>query len=95
MRKSRRPPKRRDSNKTATEKSGAVQIILQLGDWVVDLLTEGYAIKFVEHGFVEAFDDTVRLRALCLRSGVINIFDREVEFIFVMPGIAAIVVVNT
>lgn len=65
-----------------------VQIILQLGERAVDLLAEGYAIKLVEHGFVEAFDDTVRLRALCLRSGVINIFDREVEFIFVMLGIA-------
>lgn len=61
----------------AHESFSEARIILQLGGRAVDLLSKGYAIELVEDDFIEAFDNAVRLRALCLRSGVINIFDRE------------------
>jgi len=67
-----------------------IQIGLQLGDGVVDLLAEGDPVERVQHGLVEPLDDAVGLRALGLGAGMIHVLDREVELVFVMFGIAAI-----
>ena len=67
-----------------------IQIGLQLGDGVVDLLAEGDPVELVQHGLVEPLDDAVGLRALGLGAGMIHVLDRQVELVFVMFGIAAI-----
>ena len=46
-----------------------VEVGLKVLDRGVDLLAEGDAVEFVEHGLVEALDDAVGLRALGLRVG--------------------------
>ncbi len=68
----------------------SVKIGLQLVDRRIDLLAEGDAIELVDHGLVETLDDAVGLRALGLGSGVIDVLDGEIEFVFVPFGIAAI-----
>ena len=60
-----------------------IEVGLQLLDRRVDLLAEGDAVELVEHGLVEALDDAVGLRALGLGSGVVDVLDREIEFVFV------------
>lgn len=60
-----------------------VEIGLQVLDGGVDFLAEGDAIKLIQHGLMEALDDAVGLRALGLGSGVVDVFDREIEFVFV------------
>ena len=60
-----------------------IEVGLQVLDRLVELLAEGDAIKLVEHGLVEALDDAVGLRALGLGSGVVDVLDREIEFVFV------------
>jgi hypothetical protein len=67
-----------------------VEIGLQIVDRRVDLFAEGDAIELVEHGFVETLDDAVGLRAPGLGSGVIDVLDGEIEFVFMPLGIAAI-----
>lgn len=59
-----------------------VEVGLQALDRVVEL-AEGDAIEFVEHGLMETLDDAVGLRALGLGSGVVDVLDREIEFVFV------------
>jgi hypothetical protein len=60
-----------------------IEVDLKVVDCGVDLLAEGYAVKLVKHGLVEAFDDAVGLRAPGLGSGVIDVLDRQIEFVFV------------
>ena len=66
-----------------------IEIGLQLVDRTIHLLAEGDTVELVEHGLVEAFTDAVGLRALGFGPRVINILDREVEFVFVPLRIAA------
>ncbi len=47
-------------------------------------------IELVQHRLVEALRDAIRLRALRLGPEMVNIFHREIELVFVMPGITAI-----
>src|SRR6202007_620950 len=61
-----------------------IEIGLQLVDGTVHLFTKRDTVKFVEHGLVESLTDSIRLRALGLGTGVIDILDREVELIL-MP----------
>jgi hypothetical protein len=67
-----------------------IEITLQLVDGLVDFLAEHHAIELVEHGSMEAFADSVGLRALGLGAGVIDVLDGEIELVVVMLGVAAI-----
>ena len=67
-----------------------IEVLLQLGDRAVDLLAERYPIELVEYGLVESLTDAVGLRALGLGAGVIDVLDRQIEFVFVPLGIAAV-----
>jgi hypothetical protein len=55
------------------------EITLQLVDGPIDFLAERHAIELVEHGSMEAFADSVGLRALGLGAGVIDVLDGEIE----------------
>ena len=52
-------------------------------------MRKGDAVKFVERGLVEAFTDTIGLRALGLGARVIDVLDREIQLVLVPLGIAA------
>ena len=60
-----------------------IEVGLQVVDRGVDLLAEGDAVELIEHGFVEALDDAVGLRALGLGPGVVDVLDRQIELVFV------------
>src|SRR3984893_4741185 len=53
-------------------------------------LSEGDAVELVQHCLVEALSDAIRLWTLRLGPGMVNIFHREIELVFVMLGITAI-----
>src|SRR5215813_13801616 len=57
---------------------------------MVHLFSEYDTVKFVEHSLVEALTNSVCLRTLGLCPGVIDILDREVEFILMPLWVAAI-----
>ena len=65
-----------------------IEILLQFADRRVDLLAEGDAIELVEHGLVVALDNSIYLRALGLRARMVDVFDGEIELVFVVFGIA-------
>ena len=67
-----------------------VEIGLQLGQAVVELLTERNPIELVEHRLVEALANSVRLRALGLGPAVVDILDREIQFVLVPLRVAAV-----
>src|SRR5215469_13783575 len=69
-----------------------VKIGLQLVERAVDLLAERHSIELVERRLVEALADAVGLRTLGLGARMIDVLDREIEFVFVSFGIAAILV---
>jgi Major intrinsic protein len=60
-----------------------VVIGLQLVDEMIYLFAERDPAELVEHCLVEALADTVRLRALALGGRVIDVLNREGEFILV------------
>jgi hypothetical protein len=67
-----------------------IEIGLQLVDGTVHLFTKRDTAKFVEHGLLESLTDSIRLRALGLGTGVIDILDREVELIVMPLWVAAV-----
>ena len=67
-----------------------IQIGLQFVDRTIHLLAERDTIELVEHRFMEAFADAVCLWALGLGARVIDVLDRQVEFVLVPLRIAAI-----
>ncbi len=67
-----------------------IKVGLQFGDRTVNLFPERNSIELVERALVEALDDAVGLRALGLGARVIDVFDREIEFILVPFRITAI-----
>ena len=67
-----------------------VQIALHVLEGGVDLLSKRHPVEFIEHRFMKALADPVGLRAFGFGAGVVDVFHREVELIFVMLGIAAI-----
>ena len=69
-----------------------IKVALQLLDRLVDPLAEGDAIEFIEHSLMKALTNSIGLWASCLGTGVINVLDRQVEFVLMMLGVAAIVV---
>src|SRR6202048_2670505 len=67
-----------------------IEIGLQFVDETIHLFAERDTVKLIEHGLVEALADTVGLRALGLSARVIDVLDREVEFVLVPLWIAAV-----
>src|ERR1700749_5084553 len=67
-----------------------VEIGLQGGDRVVDLPAERDAIELVEHGLVKSLDDSVGLWRTSFGTGVINVLHGQIELIFVMLGVSAV-----
>ena len=65
-----------------------IEIFLQIRDRGVEFFAERHTIELVEDRLVEALTDTIRLRALGLNSGMIDVFHRKIELVFVMLGIA-------
>ena len=65
-----------------------IKVGLQLVDRAVDLLAERHPIKLVEHRAVETLADPIGLRAFGFGSAVINVFDGEVELVFMALGTA-------
>jgi hypothetical protein len=68
----------------------SIEIALQLVDGSIDFLAKRHAIELVEHGSMEPLADSVRLRALGLGPGVIDVLDGEIELVVVMLWIATI-----
>ncbi len=66
-----------------------IEIGLQLVDETIRLSAERDTVKLIERGLVEALADTVGLRALGFGARVIDVLDREVEFVLVPLWIAA------
>ena len=64
-----------------------IQIGLQLVDRTVHLFAKRDTTEFIEHGLVGAFTDVVGLRALGFGPRVINILDRDVEFVSCRSGL--------
>jgi len=67
-----------------------VEIDLQLCDRAIDLFPERDAVELVEDRLVKALDNSIRLWALGFGPGMIDVFDGQVEFVFVVLGVAAI-----
>ena len=67
-----------------------IQIGLQFVDSTIHLLAERDTVELIEHRFVEAFADPVRLRALGLGARVVHILDREIELVFMPLRVAVI-----
>ena len=55
-----------------------IQIGLQLLDTPVNFLSEGDLIELFQGGLVKSLADTVGLRTLGFRLGVVDVFDRQV-----------------
>jgi len=68
----------------------AIEIALQFYNRSVDLFAEHDTVELVQHCLVESFNDAICLRTLGLGTGVVDVLDRQVEFVFVMLRIAAI-----
>jgi hypothetical protein len=67
-----------------------IQIVLQGWYRVVDLPAERDAVELVEHGLVKTLHDPVGLRRSCPGARVIDVLDGQVELIFVVLGITAV-----
>ena len=67
-----------------------IEIGLQLGDAVVELLAEGNPVELVQHGLVEALANAIGLRALGLGAAVVDILDGQVELVLVPLRVAAV-----
>ena len=65
-----------------------VEIGLQLVDRAIDLLAERDPVKLVQDRAMEAFADSIRLRALGLGAAVIDVLNREIELVFMALGAA-------
>src|SRR5215467_5597901 len=59
-----------------------IKVGLQLVDRAVDLFAERHPVKLIQDGAVEAFADSICLRAFGFGSAVINVFDGEVQLVF-------------
>src|SRR5262249_38330862 len=57
---------------------------------MIHLLAEGDTVELVQHRLMEAFADAVGLRALGFGARVVDVLDREIEFVLVPLRIAAI-----
>ena len=68
----------------------SVNVRLEFIQSLIHLFAKSNLVELIENGFMKAFADAVRLRRFhfCLR--VVNVFNRQVELIFVMLPIAAV-----
>src|SRR5690242_13534603 len=64
----------------------AIQVGLPFLQCPIDFLPERHAIELIEHGLLESFTDSVRLRMPGLRPCVIDILDGQVQFIHMRSG---------
>ena len=67
-----------------------IEIRLELGETRVELLAECHPVEFVEHRSIKAFADAVHLWMLRLRPGVIDVLDREIEFVLGPIGLPTV-----
>src|SRR6201982_44431 len=67
-----------------------IEVGLEFGDRLIDLLAEDDAIELTEHRLVEPLNDAIRLRALGLGARMVDILERQIELVFVVLGVAAI-----
>ncbi len=67
-----------------------IEILLQFADRRIDLFAEGDAVELVEHGLMVSFDNAIGLWALGLGAAMVDVLDGEIEFVFMMLGIATI-----
>src|SRR5499427_10481758 len=65
-----------------------IKVGLQLVDRAVDLFAERHPVKLIQDGTMEALADSICLRAFGFGSAVINVFDGEVELVFMALGTA-------
>jgi hypothetical protein len=66
-----------------------IKISLQGVDRLIDFLAEDGAVKLVEHGRVQPLDDSVGLRRPGLGASVVDVFDVQIQLVFMMLGVAA------
>src|SRR6516165_6259041 len=65
-----------------------IKVGLQLVDGAIDLLAKCHPVELIQDGAMKALADAIGLRALGLGAAVIDVLDREVEFVFVALGAA-------
>src|SRR3954451_24771022 len=65
-------------------------MVVQLLQGRVQLLAKGDTVKLILHGAMEAFTDAVGLRRLGSSSAVIDVLHRQIQLIFVMLALAAV-----
>jgi len=65
-----------------------IKVGLQLVDGAIDLLAKRHPVELIQDGAMKALADAVGLRALGLGAAVIDVLNREVEFVFVALGTA-------
>ena len=63
-----------------------VEIILQLLDGLVDLLSECHLVELLQDGFVEPFADAVGLRRFDFGLGVVDVVDGQEQLVIVPIG---------
>ena len=73
-------------------KKPSIEIPLKLVEITVQLLAKRDLIELLQDCSVEAFADLIRLRALHLRSRVIDVVDRQEELIGMLIQAAAVLV---
>jgi hypothetical protein len=66
-----------------------IKIALQLGQVLIKLLPESHPIELVQERLVEAFTDTIGLRALGLHARAIDVLDREMQLVRMPIRLAA------
>jgi len=67
-----------------------IQIGLQLLQGRVQLLTKRHTVKLILQGAMESFADPIRLRRFCAGPTVIDILHCQVELVFVVLTLAAV-----
>src|SRR5690606_5426131 len=67
-----------------------IKICLVFFQCLIQLFPEGYRVEFILDGSMEAFTNSVALRTFYLCFRVLNIFDSQVEFIFMILSFSAI-----
>ena len=63
-----------------------IEIGLQLCDRGIELFPEGDTIELVQYCLVEPLHDAIGLRAFGFCAGMIDVFDGEIELVFMALG---------
>ena len=67
-----------------------IQIELQLFNGLVNLAPECYLVELLQDGFVETLANTVGLRMIGFRFGMLNVIECQIELVIVILRSAAI-----